>query len=198
MLASHMALPRRGDLDQLYHIFAYLNKHHNSEIVFDPTPPEIPDNLFGKHDWLHTVYGNCHEELPNHAHTPRGSGFIMRAYVDSDHAGDSTNRRSRTGFIVYLNSSPICYHSKKQTNVETRSFGSEFVALKTCCEYIRGLRYKLRMMGIPVDLPTYIFEDNQSVLKNSTLPDFVLQKKSSSIAYHFIREGVPRREWLLT
>ena len=96
------------------------------------------------------------------------------------------------------NSSPIYYHSKKQASVENSSFGSEFIALKTCCEYIRGLRYKLRMMGIPVHLPIYIFEDNQSILKNSTLPDSVLQKKSSSIAYHFVRDGVVRREWLLT
>ena len=91
MLASHMAFPRRGRLDQLYRIFAYLDKHHNSEIVFDRTPPEIPDNLFEKHDWLHTVYRNCHEEMPYDAPTPRGNDFIMRAYVDSDHAGDSTN-----------------------------------------------------------------------------------------------------------
>jgi len=69
MLTSHMAFPRRGHLDQLYRIFAYLDKHHNSEIVFDPTPPEIPDNLFEKHDWLHTVHGNCHEEIPYDAPT---------------------------------------------------------------------------------------------------------------------------------
>ena len=37
----------------------------------------------------------------------------------------------------------------------TISFGSEFIAMKQCCEYIRGLRYKLRMMGIPVEGPTY-------------------------------------------
>ncbi len=49
---------------------------------------------------------------------------------------------------------PIYYTSKKQeTSVETTSFGSEFIAMKTCCEYVRGLRYKLRMMGIPVDFP---------------------------------------------
>jgi len=48
--------------------------------------------FFEKHDWLHTVYGNCHEEMPYDAPTPRGNDFIMRAYVDSDHAGDSTNR----------------------------------------------------------------------------------------------------------
>ena len=50
-------------------------------------------------------------------------------------------------------------------------------------------------MGIPVIGPTYIHGDNQSVLANTTVPDSQLKKKSQSIAYHFIREGVARDEW---
>ena len=122
----------------------------------------------------------------------------MRAFVDSDHAGDTATRRSRTGYIIFLNSAPIYWFSKKQTCVETSSFGSEFIAMKQCCEYIRGLRYKLRMMGIPVEMPTYIFGDNQSVLSNTTIPHSKLNKKSSSIAFHFVREGVARDEWRTT
>ena len=49
-------------------------------------------------------------------------------------------------------------------------------------------------MGIPVEGPTYIYGDNQSVLANTTIPDSTL-KKSQSIAYHFVREGVARDEW---
>ena len=119
----------------------------------------------------------------------------MSAMVDADHAADTTTRRSRTGFIVYLNSAPIYWMSKKQNSVESSSFGSEFTAMKQCTEYVRGLRYKLRMMGIPVIGPTYIYGDNQSVLANTTIPDSTLKKKSQSIAYHFVREGVARDEW---
>ena len=67
--------------------------------------------------------------------------------------------------------------------------------MKLCCEYLRGLRYKLRMMGIPVLGPAYILGDNQSVLSNTSIPESQLKKKSQSIAYHFIREGVARDEW---
>ncbi len=67
--------------------------------------------------------------------------------------------------------------------------------MKQCTEYIRGLRYKLRTMGINVIGPTYIYGDNQSVLANTTIPDSTLKKKSQSIAYHFVREGVARDEW---
>jgi hypothetical protein len=69
---------------------------------------------------------------------PRGLGFIMRVKVDADHAADSVTRRSRTGFLVYLNCAPIYWSSKKQhQSVESSSFGSEFVAtMKQCCEYL--------------------------------------------------------------
>ena len=89
----------------------------------------------------------------------------------------------------------INWWSKKQTSAEFSSFGSEFVAMKQCCEYIRGLRYKLRIMGIPVEGPTYIYGDNHSVLANTTIPDSTLKKKSQSIAYHYVHEGVARDEW---
>ena len=81
------------------------------------------------------------------------------------------------------------------TSVESSSFGSEFIAMKQCCEYLRGLRYKLRMMGIPVNGCCFIYGDNKSVLANTSIPDSTLKKKSQSIAYHFVREGAARDEW---
>ena len=84
----------------------------------------------------------------------------MWVQVNSDHAGDLVTRRSRSGYLVWLQSSLIYWTLKKQTTINTSSFGSEFMAMKTYTEYIRGLRYELRAMGIPVTQPTYIFGDN--------------------------------------
>jgi hypothetical protein len=74
------------------------------------------------------------------------------------------------------------------------TLGSKFVAMKQATEYIRGLRYKLRMMGITVDEPAYVFGDNQLVLANTTTPGSMLKKISNAIAYHFLREGCARDE----
>ena len=105
-------------------------------MVFDPSDPEIDDNMFPKEDWTHSVYGKSKESIPSNIPQPRGLGFKMVAYVVSDHAGDSMTRRSRTGFIVFLNNAPIYWTSKKQTCIETSSFASEFIAMKHCCEYL--------------------------------------------------------------
>jgi len=67
--------------------------------------------------------------------------------------------------------------------------------MKRCCEHLRGLRYKLRMMGIPVNNQCFIYGDNQSMLWNNTVPESTLKKKSNSIAYHMVREGAARDEW---
>jgi hypothetical protein len=61
--------------------------------------------------------------------------------------------------------------------------------MKHCCKYLCGLRYKIRMMGIPLEHCCFIYGDNKSVLFNTTIPDSTLKRKHRSIAYHFVREG---------
>ena len=197
MMSSHLALPREGHLRELYHIFAYLKSHANTEMVFDPTPVPFDMSLFERADWSFSPYDGemLKEELPANMPRPLGTSMTMRVFVDSDHAGDLITRRSRTGFIVFLNGAPIYWSSKRQNSCETSTFGSEFVAMKQATEYIRGLRYKLRMMGIRVDEPAFVFGDNQSVLANTTNPSSTLKKKSNAIAFEFVREGVARDEW---
>jgi hypothetical protein len=51
------------------------------------------------------------------------------------------------------------------------------------------MRFKMRMSGILIvkDHVTNVFCDNESVVKNSTNVESVLNKKKSSIAYHYVR-----------
>ena len=95
MMLSHLALPREGHLKQVLHIFAYLKKYHNSEIVFDPSDPVIDESKFERQDWASSEFGSdIKEELPKNIPEPCGMGFVMRAMVDADHAADTTTRRS--------------------------------------------------------------------------------------------------------
>ena len=96
MLASHLAMPREGHLECIFHIFAYLKINHNSRMVFDPSYPGIDMSQFKKCDWK-SFYPEAKEAIPTNAPEPRGKEVDIRLYVDSDHAGDSTTRRSRSG-----------------------------------------------------------------------------------------------------
>jgi hypothetical protein len=82
--------------------------------------------------------------------------------------------------------------------IDTSVFGAEFIAMKHGIKTLRGLRYKIRMMGIPLSGPTCIYGGNKSQVTNSSRPKSTLKKKCNSICYHAIRELVAMSETLLT
>jgi hypothetical protein len=63
MLASCVAAPQREQLDTIFHMFAYLEKKHNSRLVFDPTYPQINMDEFKECDWKE-YYGEVMEAIP--------------------------------------------------------------------------------------------------------------------------------------
>ena len=194
MLSAHLALPRAGHFDAILKVFGYLKRKHNARLVFDPTYPDINFEEFRPNPEWKKYYGNVSEPIPPNAPEERGLPVVVHGKVDSDHAGEKLTRRSRTCFIIYVNSAPIVWHSKRQTSIETSTFGSEFVAMKTMIEALRGLRYKLRMMGVPIDGPSYVRGDNEAVIKSTLAPDSTLKKKNNAIAYHYCRESVAMDE----
>ena len=98
--------------------------------------------------------------------------------------------RSHSGIFIKLNNAPISWYSKRQNTVESSTFGSEFIALRIAAEMCESLRYKLRMFGVPIDGPTLVFCDNQSVTTNVSVPTSLLSKKHNAICYHKVRECV--------
>lgn len=197
-LASYMAMPRQGHFEAALQIFAYLKRKVNSRMIFDPTEPKIDQSQFHQSpDWVR-FYGDVKETIPHDALKPLGPAVYLRLKVDADHAGDKAMRRSRTGFFIFLNSAPIAWMSKRQPTVESSVFGAEFVAMKQGVETLRGIRYKLRMMGVRVDGPSYAYGDNMSVIKNCSKPESKLNKKSNSVCYHAVREAVAMGEVLMS
>ena len=97
-----------------------------------------------------------------------GISIDIHMWVDSYHARDKVIRRSRTGYLILLNTALINWISKKQATIEGSVFGAEFVAMKTGVEKLRGIQYKLRMMGVPLTGPTYVYGDNMSVIYNTS------------------------------
>ena len=70
--------------------------------------------------------------------------------------------------------------------------------MKHGVEALCGVRYKLKMMGVEISGPTYIYGDNMSVIHNTSKPESVLKKNSNSICYHFLREAGAMGECLTT
>jgi hypothetical protein len=189
MLSSFLASPREGHVAEVIHIVAYLKKHKRSTMVFDDTIPHVDESLFLATDWTE-FYRGAKELKPSNAPEPRGNPVNMYGFCDSDHARDRVTRRSHTGIILFLNRAPVVWFYKKQNTIETSTFGAEFVALRIAVELIEAQRYKLWMMGVPIDGPCMLFCDNEAAVKNSTIPESTLKKKHNAIACHRVREAV--------
>ena len=63
MLSSHLALPCKGHLQQVYHMFGYLKAQPKKTLAFDPTHPDIDEARFLCHDW-HDFYRGAKELIP--------------------------------------------------------------------------------------------------------------------------------------
>jgi hypothetical protein len=193
LLSQCQAIPREGHLEQLLHIFAYLRKHPKLTVYLSPELPNMDYNSFQtrKEDFTER-YRDADEAMPHRMPVPRGRCLIMTAFVDASHAVNKKTHRSHTGFVVFLKRAPVVWYSKRQQAVETSTFSAKFIALKACLEAIEHLRFKLRCFGIPMSKgePSYVYCDNESVVKNTTNVESTLNKKHSSVAYHHCRWSV--------
>ena len=90
----------------------YLKLKHNSRLIFDPAYPTIDMNQFPQYDWRE-FYGDVSEAFPPDMPKPLGKDVDLQMMVDSNHAGDTTRRRSRSGILIFLNMSLIDLLSKR-------------------------------------------------------------------------------------
>ena len=107
MMSLFVAMPHEGHLQQLLHMFAYLNSHHNALILFNPSYLDIDSDQFPRREWRSLYDEELKEYIPSDAPEPLGMEFILRTYVDTDHDGDRLTRRSQSGMLLFVNSAPI-------------------------------------------------------------------------------------------
>ena len=62
-------------------------------------------------------------------------------------------------------------------------------------EHIIDMRYTLRMLGVPLDGPAWMFGDNKAVVMSSTIPHSSLGKRWNALSYHQVCEAIAGR-WI--
>ena len=135
-------------------------------------------------------YPEAEEAIPKDILDPLGNSSTVTCYVDADHARDKVTCRSVTGILLCVNNTPLIWYTKRQKTVETSTYGSELVAARVAVELVIEVRYKLRMLGVPLEETSLLIGDNMSVVINTTLPSSMLRKKHNAIAYHRVREAI--------
>ena len=92
---------------------SYLKIKHKSRLVLDSSYPGINMSEFKSNENWAPFYGGVQESKPLNAPKPLGKEITLRMFVDSEHAGDKSDRRSRTGFMIFMNIAMINWHTKK-------------------------------------------------------------------------------------
>ena len=189
-LSRFRACPRQGHLDRVKRIHGYLLKMKNGVIRIRTEEPDyssLPEKVY---DWSYTCYEGAREEIPHDAPQPLGKPVRMTSYVDANLYHDLISGRSVTGILHLFNKTPIDTFSKLQSTVETATFGSEYVATRTCTEQIIDLRNTLRYLGVPIRGSSMMFGDNESVVNTASVPHSKLTKRHNALSYHRTREAI--------
>ena len=80
--------------------------------MYDPSYPEIDHSVFKEHDWSE-FYRDAKEAIPMNAPEPQGKEVDIHMSVDSNHAGDKVSCRSRSDFLIHVNTAFVQLFSKK-------------------------------------------------------------------------------------
>lgn len=112
----------------------------------------------------------------------------LSAFIAADWAGDPCDRKSIAGFIVFLESNPISWSSKKQTTVSRSSLEAEYRALATIAAEMHWLRTLFKDLHLPLPYIPTLWCDNASAIALNSYPVFHARTKHIEVNFHFIRE----------
>ena len=113
--------------------------------------------LKGTPDLGITYHGDCKPHLRNK----------LISFSDADWAGDSTSRKSRSGYTLQLNLGPLEWYSRGQTLQSTSSCMSETIAAAEAAKSIVSHRLLLYELGYPQQGSSRLYMDNQATVLNA-------------------------------
>jgi len=103
---------------------------------------------------------------------------------------DMISGKSVTGILHIINKTPMDWFCKKQATVESATYGTEFVAARTCVEQVIDIRTTLRYLGVRIRDKSYMFGDNKSVVDSSMQLNAKLHKRHCMLSFHRVREAI--------
>ena len=111
-------------------------------------------------------------------------------YVDSGYAMDPDRRRSRYGYIVYLNANPVAFGTGLTQKTATSTPEAEYIALAHGLKETLWVYQTLLTMGLQIELPIKVYEDNQACIQIADNPISQRRTRHIDIRYHFVRDYI--------
>ncbi|KAF2323364.1 hypothetical protein GH714_034845 [Hevea brasiliensis] len=117
----------------------------------------------------------------------KDSSLEMQCFTNSDWGGDVNDRRSTSGYAVYLGRNLISWMAKKQLTIARSSSESEYKTLANATAKIMWIKSLMSELGFQLSQPAVLWCDNIGAIYLSSNPVFYARTKHIELDYHFVR-----------
>ncbi|XP_019197569.1 PREDICTED: uncharacterized protein LOC109191379 [Ipomoea nil] len=122
----------------------------------------------------------------------------VHAYSDSDWAGCPIDRKSTSGYAVFLGTNLVSWVSRKQRTVARSSTEAEYKGLADVAAEVTWVMSLLRELGLQSSTPATLWCDNLGATYMCANPVFHARTKHVEIDYHFVRDKVSTIEFIVS
>ena len=120
----------------------------------------------------------------------KGNTEPLISYVDANFATNDAEARSTSGVVLKMYGNTISWTSRRQTVTALSTMVAEFYALCEAARDVLWLREHLRYLGININSPTIIFEDNAGCIAIAKDPTNHKGTRHLSTKLFFVRDTI--------
>jgi len=128
---------------------------------------------------------------------PGTTAVNLQGYSDADFANSIDDRRSITGYVFVFAGAPLSWNCMTQHTTALSTMESEYYAICKSVQEALYLRMLMEEVGLKVDKPLVIREDNRACIAFSKDPGEHKRTKHIDYRHFFVRDHVNDGEVLL-
>ncbi|KAL5569887.1 hypothetical protein UlMin_026462 [Ulmus minor] len=114
----------------------------------------------------------------------------IQAYTDADYASTPDDRRSSSGYCLYMGENLVSWSATKQKVVSRSSAESEYRGLAIATAEIVWTLFLLQELCVPQQQTPILWYDNVSASYMASNPVFHARSKHIEIDLHFVRDQI--------
>ncbi|KAE8693334.1 hypothetical protein F3Y22_tig00110813pilonHSYRG00189 [Hibiscus syriacus] len=121
---------------------------------------------------------------------PSKARYAVLAFTDASWGANVSDRRSVSGFGVFLDNHLVAWSSKKQKTVSCSTIEAEYKSLADTTAEVTWISTLINELGLKQHGKSVIWCDNTGAMTMSANPVYHAQSKHVDLDVHFIREKV--------